>query len=197
MFSYDISNPALPIPQGYFGIDRAHDDAPLNASITGARGLGRDVWCTAHIYNFIPGTSIMVASWYSGGINIIDWTEPTSPREIAHYRTDGDDYSNGEITNYWSAYWHDGRIYANDRVRGFDALKWTAYEEYVSTGGGTDAAAVTRFARSQPSTAEAGWRSGRFYETPTAAQAMHLASRPKADLATGLSPYACRLTLLD
>ncbi|HVM13756.1 MAG TPA: hypothetical protein VM287_05440 [Egibacteraceae bacterium] len=197
MYSYDISNPALPIPQGYFGIDRSHNGAPLNSSTAGQPGSGRDTWCTAHIYNFIPGTSIMVAVWYSGGLNIIDWSDPTAPREIAHYRTDGADYKSGEITNYWSGYWHDGRIYANDRVRGFDALKWTAYEEYVGAGGETDPESVTAFARSLPSTPKSTWRSGRFFNTPTAEQALHLAARPKVGLRDGLASWACRLTLLD
>ena len=194
MYSYDISNPELPIPKGYFGINRSHQDAPVNSSIAGRPGSGRDTWCTAHIFNFIPGTSIMVAVWYSGGLNIIDWTNPGAPRELAHYRTTGENlYS--DVTNYWSGYWHNGRIYANDRVRGLDALKWTAFEEHVAAGGGTDAAAITAFAQSLPATSS-GWHAGRFGNTPTLAQSLHLARRGTPDLSTDLSPYACRLTLL-
>jgi hypothetical protein len=129
MYAYDISNPSIPIPKGYFGINRSHQNAPVNSSTAGQPGSGRDTWCTAHIYNFIPGTSIMVAVWYSGGLNIIDWSNPSAPRELAHYRTTGADYTSGDVTNYWSGYWHEGRIYANDRVRGFDALRWTEYEQ--------------------------------------------------------------------
>jgi hypothetical protein len=195
MYSWDISDPALPMPKGYFGINRSHDDAPVNSSTAGRPGSGRDTWCTAHIYNFIPGTSIMVAVWYSGGLNIIDWSDPAAPRELAHYRTTGEDlYS--DVTNYWSGYWHDGRIYANDRVRGFDALKWTAFEEHVAAGGGTDAKSITALARSLPSTTR-GWHAGRFSATPTVAQSLHIAQRGAVDLRTDLSPYACRLTLLD
>lgn len=199
MYSYDISNPLVPIPRGYFGINRSYDDQPVNAStVAGLRSelsdYGRSTWCTAHIYNFIPGTSIMVAVWYSGGLNIIDWSDPSSPRELAHYRTTGDDLYT-DVTNYWSGYWHEGRIYANDRVRGFDALEWTAFEEHVAAGGATDPEEITAFARSLPAT-PTGWHAGQFSATPTAAQARHIALRGEADLTTDLSPYACRLTLL-
>jgi hypothetical protein len=198
MFSYDISNPEVPVPMGYFGIDRAHDDAVWNSSTVGLEGSGRDAWCTAHIYNFIPGTAIMVAVWYSGGLNIIDWTDPMAPREIAHYRTDGDSYPDGDVTNYWSGYWHDGRIYANDRVRGFDALRWTAYEEAVEEGevDPDEPESMTAFARGLPSTPASTWRAGRFFDSPTPAQAAWLATRPAPSL-SDLSPMACRLTLLE
>ena len=197
MYAYDITDPSLPIPQGYFGINRSHQDAPVNSSTAGQTGSGRDTWCTAHIFNFIPGTDIMVAVWYSGGLNIIDWSDALLPRELAHYRTTGADYKTGDITNYWSGYWHEGRIYANDRVRGFDALRWTEYDKYVTAGGETDAEGMSTFTRSLPSTHPSGWRSGRFFNTPTPAQALHLALQPKATLANGLSPYACRLTLME
>ncbi len=54
-----------------------------------------------------------MSSWYAGGMNVIDFTNPSQPVEIAHYMGTGDD-----ITNYWSAYWYDGRIWANDRGNG-------------------------------------------------------------------------------
>jgi hypothetical protein len=195
MFAYDISDPRLPIPLSYFGIDRAHQDAPLNSvnpSGVSPPGTGRANWCTAHLYNFIPGTNIMVASWYSGGVNVIDWGEDfTNPRELAHYRTDGD-YAASEVTNYWSAYWHDGQIYANDRVRGLDVLRWTGAPDT------DDPEALSAAARRLPATA-AGWRSGRFSDVPTPAQQRHIDLRDalRGDLADGLAPFACRLPLLE
>ena len=170
MYSYDISNPTVPIPKGYFGINRSHKDAPVNSSAAGQPGTGRDTWCTAHIFNFIPGTSIMVAVWYSGGLNIIDWSNPSAPRELAYYRTTGDNLYT-DVTNYWSGYWHNGRIYANDRVRGFDALKWTAYEQFVAAGGDPGPAGITALARSLPATGS-GWRAGTLDAKATAAQAL-------------------------
>ncbi|MBA2724538.1 MAG: hypothetical protein H0U53_00980, partial [Actinobacteria bacterium] len=55
---------------------------------------------------------------YAAGINVIDWSDPSNPAEIGHFFGSGDDYA-----NYWSAYWHNGRIYGNDRTRGFDVFR--------------------------------------------------------------------------
>jgi len=111
LFSYDITNPTLPILKGYFGIDRG----PLPA---GSSNVDRNTWCSSHLFNFVPGTYTLVSSWYAAGMNVIDFSNPTTPKEIAHYMGEGDD-----ITNYWSAYWFDGRIYANDRVKGLDVFE--------------------------------------------------------------------------
>jgi hypothetical protein len=110
LWVYDISDPAMPKPVSYFGIGRGQ--AP------GSAGSDRESYCTAHIFNFIPGTYVLVASWYAAGLNVIDFTDPANPVEIAHYFGSGEDYA-----NYWSAYWHKGRIYANDRTRGLDVFR--------------------------------------------------------------------------
>ncbi|HEX2241464.1 MAG TPA: hypothetical protein VHJ82_10035 [Actinomycetota bacterium] len=106
VFIYDISNPATPLLQGYYGIDRGRQPVSSNE-------LDRGDWCTAHNYNFVPGTYKMVTAWYSSGFNVIDWTNPASPQEIAYYMGTGEDR-----TNYWSAYFYAGRVWANDRQRG-------------------------------------------------------------------------------
>lgn len=108
MWMYDVSNPQAPVPLGYYSIPRGQ--APTADS--------RETWCTAHLFNFVPGTYVMVASWYAAGMNIIDFSDMSAPKEIGHYMGTGDDY-----TNYWSAYWHRGRIYANDRTKGLDVLR--------------------------------------------------------------------------
>jgi hypothetical protein len=65
----------------------------------------------------MPGRDLLVNAWYTARVDIIDFTEPRNPREIAFYDLDGDN---------WSAYWyehgspHPGaplRIYASDGVR--------------------------------------------------------------------------------
>jgi hypothetical protein len=33
----------------------------------------------------IPGRDIMVQSWYQGGINVFDFTDPANPVEIAFH----------------------------------------------------------------------------------------------------------------
>jgi hypothetical protein len=117
LFIYDMSNPAAPVPMGYYGIPRA----PLPV---GSSNVDRNTWCTSHLFNFVPGTYKLVSSWYAAGMNVIDFTDPSVPKEIAHYMGTGDD-----ITNYWSAYWHDGRIWANDRVKGLDVFEVKGLKE--------------------------------------------------------------------
>ncbi|MFP5308602.1 MAG: LVIVD repeat-containing protein [Actinomycetes bacterium] len=170
LFMYDLTVPEAPVPLSYFGLDRNSGGAPVSA--------GRADWCTAHLYNFIPGTRIMVVSWYSGGINVIDWTNVLAPREIGSFRTDGV-YANREVTNYWSAYFHQGRVYANDRVRGLDALAFTG-ELAELADLPEDPEARAEVLASIPSTS-GGWHAGRFFDTPTPEQAAYLASRPAPD----------------
>lgn len=97
IFIYDITQPELPVPVSYFGL---HREEPLI--------------CTAHNFNFIPGSRILVSSWYRGGMNMIDLTDPARPTEIAHYRA--------EETDYWSAYWYRNRVYASG-LEGLDVFE--------------------------------------------------------------------------
>lgn len=108
MWVYDFTVPEAPVPMGFFKINRGQKPV----------GSSREDWCTAHNFNFIPGTHAIVAAWYAGGMNVIDFENPTQPREVAHYFGTGEDY-----VNYWSAYWYDGRIYGTDRVHGFDVFE--------------------------------------------------------------------------
>ena len=109
LWVYDISIPQ-PALVGWWGPQRGQLPA-------GSSNYNRNTWCSAHLFNFIPGTYTLVASWYSGGMSVIDFSNPTLPAEVAHYMGTGDD-----VTNYWSAYWYDGRIWANDRVKGLDVF---------------------------------------------------------------------------
>ncbi len=110
MFIYDFSVRQAPVLVGYQGPQRG----PLPA---GSSNVNRDTWCSAHLFNFIPGTHTLVGSWYAGGMSVVDFSNPSQPKELAHYISVGEGN-----TNYWSAYWHDGRIWANDRVRGLDVF---------------------------------------------------------------------------
>ncbi len=94
---YDIQNRESPELVGYFGLGR---DAPL--------------FCTAHNFEFVPGTRLLVSSWYGGGVNVIDASDPSEPKEVAHFQEDG--------TTYWSAFWHEGRVYASGSP-GLDVFK--------------------------------------------------------------------------
>lgn len=101
---YDIADPASPTLVSFFGLNR---EPPL-------------ALCTAHNFNFIPGTRLLVSSWYVGGMNVVDLSDPSEPKEIAHFRAENSDY--------WSAYWYDGRIYASGRA-GLDVLEISSLSE--------------------------------------------------------------------
>ncbi len=57
------------------------------------------------MFNFLPGSRYLAVGWYSGGLNVLDLTNPTLPQEVAHYYGDG--------LSPWAAYWHRGRIWTS------------------------------------------------------------------------------------
>jgi hypothetical protein len=84
-------------------------------------------YCSVHNGNIIPvlGKYLLVAGWYYGGTSVIDFTNPTQPREVGFYDFDP---ASGES---WSSYWYNGRIYNNDMVRGVDVFDMlTPYRPY-------------------------------------------------------------------
>ena len=93
MWLYDISDPSSPILAGNYDIPRGPLTQPL------------DYTCTAHNFEFIPRTRTLVAAWYRAGMDVIDLSDPTSPKEVAHYMPDDG--------SYWSAYPFRNRIYAS------------------------------------------------------------------------------------
>jgi hypothetical protein len=81
--------------------------------------------CVAHNGSLVPvpGRDIMVQAWYQGGVSVFDFTDPTSPFEIAYF--DRGPVSGRELSpaGHWSAYWYNGRIYASEIARGIDVLE--------------------------------------------------------------------------
>ncbi len=111
LFIYDIAEPRAPILAGYFGAQRG-----ATRVYNFVTDPGFDQLCAPHLFNFIPGTRLLVSGNGSGGMNVVDFADPASPEEVAHYMSD--------TTDYWAAYWYDGRIYANG-VRALDVLEVT------------------------------------------------------------------------
>jgi hypothetical protein len=101
-----LSNPTNPI--GSFKIPRVQP-AP-------------DQVCTAHIMNFVPvnGRYILPSSWYYGGTSVINWTNVSTPSEIAWWEIE----PGGTLpyTDTWTTYWYNDYVFANDINRGFDVL---------------------------------------------------------------------------
>ncbi|MDQ3940333.1 MAG: hypothetical protein M3238_03165, partial [Actinomycetota bacterium] len=80
MWMYDIQNPRTPIPLGYYSIPRGQVSTASS----------RANWCTAHLFNFVPGTYVLVASWYAAGMNVVDFSDMQNPQELSHYMGTGD-----------------------------------------------------------------------------------------------------------
>ncbi len=84
--------------------------------------------CTMHNFNFVPlrdGRKVLVSSAYTAGTTVVDVDELLAgadehEAEIGFYRPSG--------ANTWSSYWYDGRIYANDILRGLDIFNLTGKE---------------------------------------------------------------------
>jgi hypothetical protein len=58
-------------------------------------------YCSAHLGSNVvaaDGKYLLVNAWYTGGVDVIDFTNPRKPREVAYYDNDGDE---------WSAYWYE------------------------------------------------------------------------------------------
>jgi hypothetical protein len=78
--------------------------------------------CVAHNGSLIPvpGRDIMVQAWYQGGISVFDFTDSTTPVEIAFFDRGPIDAKNLMLGGYWSAYWYNGQIYGSEIARGID-----------------------------------------------------------------------------
>ena len=95
-----------------------------------------DAYCTSHLG--IPVLTndryLLVNAWYQGGVDVIDFTNPASPQEIAYW----DFNPNGPTgSDNWAAYWYEGpqapggglTIYATDgfgaatTARGFEVFR--------------------------------------------------------------------------
>jgi hypothetical protein len=104
---YDISDPAHPEHRGSFQLPRAVS--------------GRD--CYPHQSNLIPTAErdLLVTGWTGAGVEVVDFSDPTAPREVAYWMSnEGDGMSSG--VGY--AYWYNGRVYAaNGARRGLDIFE--------------------------------------------------------------------------
>ena len=105
MWFYNIEDPANPVEAGHYSLPRLPPVEEDEAS--------RTARCTTHLYNILPtknGKYIAVASYYMGGISIVDFTDPAAPVELGYYLQQ----PGGVNPDSWAGYWYNGRIYTND-----------------------------------------------------------------------------------
>jgi hypothetical protein len=84
--------------------------------------------CVAHNGSLIPipGRTVMVQSWYQGGVSVFDWTDAAHPKEIAYFDRGPIDSTKLADGGTWSAYWWNGNIYSSEITRGLDVLALNA-----------------------------------------------------------------------
>jgi len=77
----------------------------------------QDPNCTMHNFNTLPTEhgDVLVSSAYAAGTTMVDFTNPSKPREVGHLDPHG--------ANTWSAYWYNGYVFTNDGGRGVDILQ--------------------------------------------------------------------------
>jgi len=82
-------------------------------------------YCSAHMFNVVPvnGRYLLTSSWYGGGVDVVDFTDPTDAREIAYY-----DVGSPRPGSFWAAYWYNGFIYGSDIPSGFDSFLFSGRE---------------------------------------------------------------------
>ncbi|HYD79392.1 MAG TPA: hypothetical protein VEC06_06250 [Paucimonas sp.] len=70
-------------------------------------------YCSSHLGNTVPAYSrdLLVNAWYTGGVDVIDFTNPRKPREIAFWDDIGDN---------WSGYWYEfGKGFTTGPMRAY------------------------------------------------------------------------------
>ena len=73
--------------------------------------------CTVHVFWQAPAQDRLVTAWYGRGVRVVDFADPTAPRELGWYIPTG--------ANMWAAKPHRGYIFTGDINRGFDVLRYT------------------------------------------------------------------------
>jgi len=108
MWYYDISRPRHPELKGHFSLPRV---PPADS----AEEIER-FRCTTHNWNVLPTRDrsryVAVSAYYSGGLAAVDFSDPSNPKEYAHYLPQ----VKGINPDMWSAYWYNGRVHSNEHA---------------------------------------------------------------------------------
>ena len=75
-------------------------------------------------HEYVGPDNLVYAAWFSGGLRVIDLSDPYRPREVGHYTprpVPGERYAQSNDVFVEER----GFIYLIDRVRGLDILRFT------------------------------------------------------------------------
>ena len=112
---YDVSDVSAPKFLSYFKIGRTQSNVEN---------------CVAHNGNVLPTKmrDIFVQAWYQGGTSVIDFSDPTAPKEIGYLDRGPVDGTRLVLGGAWSSYWYNGKIFANDIQKGLDVINFSGRE---------------------------------------------------------------------
>lgn len=108
---YDISTPEVPLLQGSFAAPRG-GGGPVEI---GTYPGWVPSWCLSHGLDWHPKANFLATTWFTGGVSVLDFTNPTMPREHAYFKH--------EKAATYSVLWHDGHLFTNDMFNGVDMMK--------------------------------------------------------------------------
>jgi hypothetical protein len=77
------------------------------------RPQGPDSYCSAHMGMAVMGVNrdLLVNAWYTGGVDVIDFSDPVNLKEIAYYKFGGTFGSDN-----WSAYPYTGPMFKGSGI---------------------------------------------------------------------------------
>ncbi|MEA3137010.1 MAG: hypothetical protein QOC71_1291 [Thermoplasmata archaeon] len=125
LWFFDISNPADPQMLSWISPplvapvapslpeSPATDPSLLGQLVNGAYTTVPN--CTAHFGQVVPGEDKIVLGWYSAGVLLIDFSDPTNPVILDQYQPEGVDT--------WSARISNGYVFTGDINRGMEVLR--------------------------------------------------------------------------
>jgi hypothetical protein len=97
-------------------------------------------YCSAHLGNVVPaiGQYLLANAWYTGGSDIVDFTNPSTPHELSYYYTAQNPPTGTPVVtpaaDTWSHYWYENQVgddnamwtYGNDIPGGFQVFRTNA-----------------------------------------------------------------------
>jgi len=111
MWFYDITDRTAPTLEGSYSLPRV---PPVDDP-----GEAERFRCTTHNYSILPMKDrdryIAVSPYYSGGLSIVDFSDPSAPEEKGFYLQQTD----GVNPDIWSGYWFKNRIFTNENSSGY------------------------------------------------------------------------------
>jgi hypothetical protein len=90
--------------------------------------------CVSHVGSLVPvpGRNILVQAWYQAGTSLMDFTNPSQPREIGYFDRGPISATQAVLGGHWSSYWYKGNVFATEIARGLDSFRLTSTNDLTA-----------------------------------------------------------------